>query len=271
MMRWVLLTLLILNGAYFLWQRHATDLPGSGAHRVAVTGAELRLASEVPQALHGTEAAPGQEDEREPPAPKIEAQRSTAAEKESEPAQPAMPAPESVESQSEAAATEAIAQAAQPELRACYTIGPFLLVNDVSKTAEMFEGAEGMAAQQRAAADRSQVGFWVYVPSAESLQAARAVLRDLQSKDIREVLIISEGVKANSISAGVYSVEAQAQQRRDTIRALGYQAEIDPLYRTQAQYWLDVELTTSKTIPAKLWKRVVNSFPNITRTERPCE
>ena len=238
-MRWIVITLFVINAAYFVWQQQfvATQISATPA----TTDKQLRLASEVQEIATPVAEAP-----------------------------PVAEPPASTETKTEQK-TPPVTETQRPQPLACYSIGPFMLVNDVSNTARIFEGTEAIATQQRATAERNQIGFWVYVPPLESLQAARTVLRDLQNRDVHEVLIISEGVKANAISAGVYNVEAQAQERRDSIRALGYKAEIDPLYRTQPQYWLDVELTKSKTIPAKLWQKVSKNFPNITQTPRSCE
>lgn len=255
-MRWIVITLLVINAAYFVWQRQfAVDT--AAVVPTVVTDKQLRLASE----LNAVTA---------PVAPVAEQPHGANSNDDKNRQQHAVAVPSSnkgVETQSPAPAVDPVPS----RLRACYSIGPFLLVNDVSSTAKIFDGVDGVATQQRATAERSQVGYWVYVPPLDTLQAARAVLRDLQNREIRDVLVISEGAKANAISAGVYNVEGQAQERRDAISALGYKAEIDPLYRTQAQYWLDVELMKSQAIPAKLWQKVVKNFPNITRTERPCE
>lgn len=242
-MRWIFITLLFINAAYFIWQQQFAADQTSAAAPHRASDRELRLASEAGAV---------------PPMPRAE---------QSPPPPPSATVPATTTS----AKTQPPAASERAKPRACYSIGPFLLVNDVSNTAKVFEGADGIATQQRAAAERSQVGYWVYIPPLDSLQSARTVLRDLQKREIREVLIISEGEKANAISAGVYNVEAQAQERRDVISALGYLAEIDPLYRTQPQYWLDIELMKTQTIPAKLWQKVSRNFPNITRTEHPCE
>lgn len=250
-MRWIFITLLLINTAYFVWQQQfaADQASVTAPHRAS--DKQLRLAAE-----RGAT----------PPLPSAD-----------QPQSQSMVAAQTPPRSVDVPATTTLAQVQAPAAserakpRACYSIGPFLLVNDVSNTAKVFEGTDGIATQQRAAAERNQVGYWVYIPPLDSLQSARTVLRDLQKREIREVLIISEGEKANAISAGVYSIEGQAQERRAAISALGYQAEIDPLYRTQPQYWLDIELMKTQTLPAKLWQRVSRNFPNITKTEHPCE
>ncbi len=251
-MRWIVITLVVINAAYFIWQQQFMATPKVAISSSPAMDKALRLAADVGKnPAPDVSVVPEPAQPQEPPFNNAQQQVSTPPPtKTDEP-----PAP----------------KIAPPSIRACYSVGPFLQVNDVSNSAKIFAAAEGIATQQRAAAERTQAGYWVYVPPFDTLSAARAVLRDLQNREVRDVLVISEGAKANAISAGVYNAEAQAQERRDAIRAYGYRVEIDALFRTQPQYWLDVELMNTQTIPAELWQKVIKKFPDIKRTEQPCE
>ena len=154
--------------------------------------------------------------------------------------------------------------------QACYTIGPFFIVSDVARVAKQIE-SNGIITQQRAAAERKRVGLWVYIPPAETLQDAREILRQLQEKDIHDALIISEGAKANAISAGVYRVSGRAEARKAEINVIGYNAVVEPLYRTQPQYWLDLELFRQTWIPKKTWQTLSKEFPGIGQQKSACE
>lgn len=245
-MRWIVITLIAINIAYFAWQQLSMPTPTPTVSSQTATNNSLRLASEmraVTPAVEEPQRLPEQSDQPQSA--------------ESLPVEtPELPAPVKV---------------TPPSIKTCYSVGPFSLMDDVRSASRMFEREKGIETQQRAAGERSQAGYWVYVPPFDNLSAARAVLRDLQNRDIRDVLVISEGAKANSISAGVYNVEAQAEERRDSIRVHGYKAEIEALFRTQPQYWLDVELIDMPKIPRVLWSNVTKRFTNIKRTERKCE
>ncbi len=241
-MRWIVITLLVINVAYFVWQQPFMVESTAPASPINMSSKPLRLASEL------VTLAP------ESPEPDV-----------SSPPESAKPSPEEI------VVAPVPVEAKTPSIKICYSVGPISLMSDVSSISKMFEKVEGIETQQRAAAERSQAGYWVYVPPFDTLSAARAVLRDLQNRNIRDVLVISEGAKANSISAGVYNVESQAEERRDSIRAYGYKADIEALFRTQPQYWLDVELTNQQTIPTNLWNQVVKRFPGTKRTKRTCE
>ncbi len=158
----------------------------------------------------------------------------------------------------------------RPEAQACITIGPFSLVSDVSQAAGYFMD-EDVSAQQRAAAAKRRAGFWVYIPPQRSLNEAREVLHYLQANDIEDALIIAEGSKENSISVGVYANENKAERRKKVIDAIGYTVNIEPLYRTQPQYWLDLELWTANELPAQQWNRIINRFPSVSQEKHNCK
>ncbi len=154
--------------------------------------------------------------------------------------------------------------------KACFTVGPFSIISDVSLAASLFDGKE-ITTQQRAAAARRRAGYWVYIPPQGSLQGAREVLRYLQSKGIEDALIIAGGSKENSISVGVFSNPDKAERRQKSISNLGYVVEVEPLYRTQPQYWLDLEMWKGTSIPADIWSNMASKFPSVSAEKRRCQ
>ena len=175
-----------------------------------------------------------------------------------------------------AASPEPAKRSAPPTLgpheiaKACFTVGPFSMVSDVSQAASLFDGKE-ITTQQRAAAARRRAGYWVYIPPQGSLQGAREVLRYLQSKGVEDALIIAGGSKENSISVGVFSNPDKADRRQKSIARLGYDVEVEPLYRTQPQYWLDLELWKGRAIPAEIWANMERKFPSVSAEKRSCQ
>ncbi len=230
-MRLVILLLLLANVAFFAWQRLAPADAPAAVTDPAMVGKPMLLWSEW--------KARQQERARQAPAPQV-------------------------------ASAQGPTLGPHPEAKACYTIGPFSIVSDVNRAASFFDGEE-ITTQQRAAAARRRAGFWVYIPPQPSLQAAREVLRYLQSKGVEDALIIAEGKKENSISVGVFSNPDKAERRREAISALGYPVEVEPLYRTQPQYWLDLELWTTTRIPAEIWARMERRFPSVKVERHACQ
>jgi len=153
--------------------------------------------------------------------------------------------------------------------KACYAVGPFLLMSDVGAAAEIFERHQIYAAQ-RAKAQRKQVGYWVYVPPLASVEAANAALKRIQESGLLDVQLITEGTKANALSVGVYQAASQAEQRSNMIDDMGLAVKTEPLYRTQPQYWLDVELMDTTKLSSKIWNEVSSGRPNIRQERRKC-
>ena len=248
-MKWIALVLLVLNLSYCTWQtlgiNHAKAEDRASLWRPA--GDQLLLWEEWGGDEVLQEAGSASPPEAEPEPPPV--------------ATAAVAAPDVVDP--EPAADE-------PQPQACYTLGPFYLVHDVSRVAEVFE-TRGVTTRQRAAAERKQGGFWVFIPPRPTLRNAREVLRQLQGNGIHDPLIITEGRRANAISVGVYSSQVNAEERHDAILQLGYTAEIEPLQHTQPVYWLDVELRTQSEIPRGLWRIVADDFPNLTQKNIECD
>lgn len=169
-----------------------------------------------------------------------------------------------------AAKTAAAPTANRGTPKACYTLGPFYLVHDVSRAATDFE-TRGATTQQRAAAERKQGGYWVFIPPLPSLQNARNTLRELKTNNVDDLLIIAEGRKENAISVGVFSSQVKAEQRRNEIARFGFTANIEPLQHTQPLYWLDIELWKQTTLPDDLWRKMASDFPNLSQQRRACQ
>jgi len=153
---------------------------------------------------------------------------------------------------------------------ACYSVGPFLLISDVKGVAQLF-GRSSISTKERSEALRKQVGYWVYIPPMASKQLAKSALQRMKESDVNDAMIISEGTKANAISAGVYKTEALGKERQNALVKLGYKAKVEPLFRTQPQYWLDLELMKSTQLPDRLWREVTAGYPNIKQLRHKCE
>jgi len=150
---------------------------------------------------------------------------------------------------------------------ACYSVGPLLLSSDVKSVSQLFRQAD-IPVQERPEIIRKQVGYWVYVPPLPSAQQARDALSKIKEVDAQ---IITEGTKANAISVGVYKTEALGAEQRKILAKLGFKARLEPLFRTQPQYWLDLELMTETQMPDTLWGEISAGYPRIKQLRRKCD
>lgn len=279
-MKWVMLFLLLANGVYLAVQLSSEPPAEESVQRFPFKGKELLLLSEKEKLDEAKAFAEANRDKRLQ-ALKVEqaAKAKTAKAAKPKPEPKPKPAPAAKPAPKVAAAPPkpapkpipkpAPSQVATPSVKACYAVGPFLLMSDAAAAAQVFERSQIFAAQ-RSKAQRKQVGYWVYIPAMASAEIANSALRKIQDSGLLEAQVISEGTKANALSIGVYQSSSQADARRRMIDDLGYPAEVEPLYRTQPQYWLDVELIDSTKLSSKVWNEVSSGRPNIRQERRKC-
>jgi cell division protein FtsN len=250
-MKWVALTLLLLNGVFLVVQLNKEQAPPATVERHPISGQRLMLVSEQQQLEKAKAFA---EKNRREQLAKAKAKAQT-------------PPPSS----GTKASTSAVeAPASRSSARACYRVGPLLLIGDLRSVASQFRSKD-ITVRERSEVIRKQAGYWVYIPPLETQEQARDTLYRIKEHDLKDALIISEGSKANAISIGVYKTKEQGEEQRSSLDKLGFKARVEPLYRTQAQYWLDLELLHSTQIPAGVWAKVSAGYPNVEQLRRKCE
>lgn len=264
-MRWVVVALLVLNLGYFGWQSvapapvaTAADIPPGKRLMLLVEQPEtmVRLNGRAGTAIPGTATDAGHGP----------TSTASVAEIEERP-----PLTEHVRKETAAGQAEDAKQTrkGKPAL-ACYSLGPFASSADAGRAVAAVEKA-GLTVQQRAGTERKQVGYWVYVAPQKSLADARNVLRDLKEREIGDAIIIAEGEKENAVSVGVFPIQAQADERRARVEAAGYRVIVDPLYRTQPQYWLDIEFAPGEAAMEAAWAQVRRDFAEVGSQGRKCD
>ncbi len=296
-MKWVMLLLLLLNGLYFTLQFNSSPIVDEVEQRSPFEGKDLVLLAEkegadeakkrVEQSINARLSV--LQDKQELTPEKKEPEKIAAklivkpepqpvVKLKEKPAQLVVKAPVQTKPESKPKFESKPKVESRPEpangarlslAKACYTVGPFLLMSDVASAASIFDRA-GIYAEQRSKAQRKQVGYWAYVPPLASADKAAAALKKIKDSGVSDVQVILSGNKANALSAGVYQAVARAEKRRQLIAALGYSVKVEPLYRTQPQYWLDVELMQSTKLSSRLWKELSDSRPNIRQERRKC-
>lgn len=79
--------------------------------------------------------------------------------------------------------------------------------------------------------------FWVYLPPAETREAALRKLRELHARSI-DSFVVSDGEFARAISLGSFQSRASAVGVKDRLRAAGYEAEIREQVKDVKQVWV---------------------------------
>ncbi len=283
-MKWVAISLLLLNGIYLAVQLNKDQETEKPVNRFPFGGPELMLvvekekldkAKQLAEKNRQKALAQARSDKRKKKPVKTVAQAPTTVKPKPAPApkpKPASPPPPkpAAKPAPKPASPAAIASATSSNAMACYSVGPFLLISDVKGMSQLFKRAD-IIVRERSDTLRKQVGYWTYVPPFASLQEAKGALSLMKGNGIDSALIITEGTKANAISVGVYKTEERGKEQQKVIIAIGYPAKVEPLFRTQPQYWLDLELMKSTKVPDKIWREVIAGYPDLQQLRRKCE
>ena len=173
-----------------------------------------------------------------------------------EPADPDAPVPELAEPRG--------TEAELASLR-CLQIGPFLTqadlrraVNALTPTAERIQFRE-----TRVLANR---GFWVYLPAQASREAALAAARALSAKGLRDYYVVTAGERENTISLGLFRDVANAETRRDQVRAAGFEPELQPRTDDIPNYWIDLAVQ-----PDVDWRVRMGGYVGVGTQDVACE
>lgn len=249
-MKWVAISLLLLNGILLALQLNKPKQTEQAVERFPFDGPNLVLLAEKEALDKANQSAAKNTSQSDVSI--ITAQPTTAAKVAPTPS----PVPKSVVNSKSTA-------------MACYSVGPFLLISDIKNVSQLFRRS-AIITRERSEALRKQIGYWLYITPMASPQLAREALRQMQESDVSDAMIISEGSKANAISVGVYKTRNLARERQNLLAQLGYEAKVEPLFRTQPQYWLDLELMDLTQLPDRLWQEATADYPKIKQLRRKC-
>lgn len=87
--------------------------------------------------------------------------------------------------------------------------------------------------------------FWVYLPPAETREAALRRLRELHARSI-DSFVVSDGEFARAISLGSFQSRASAVGVKDRLKAAGYEAEIREQVKDVKQVWVVLSDATAQ-------------------------
>ena len=176
------------------------------------------------------------------------------------------------EEESEPGSTETLAEPDSPpeptpgmDRLACVEIGPFLTQADLRRAMNAFTpSAERLQFREtRALASR---GYWVYLPAQGSRDAALAAARELSGKGLRDYYVVTAGERENTISLGLFRELANAQQRHDQVRAMGFDAQLQPRSDEIPNYWIDLAVEASFD-----WRSRIAGYTGVTGAPIICQ
>lgn len=146
----------------------------------------------------------------------------------------------------------------------CAEIGPFLTQADLRRVMNAFApSAERI--QFRETRTLTNRGYWVYLPAQRSRDAALSVARELSAKGLRDYYVVTSGERENMISLGLFQNLENARQRHEQLRALGFDARLQPRSDEIPNYWIDLAAG-----PGHDWSAPLGSQGSATVTLVPC-
>ncbi|MFW2373327.1 MAG: SPOR domain-containing protein [Gammaproteobacteria bacterium] len=151
---------------------------------------------------------------------------------------------------------------------ACFTLGPFKDKGLSDKAMAMLKG-KVKNLEHRTLEENEQHRYWVYIPSLQSRAEAIAKSKELAKKKIKDYYIIQSGSKNNGISLGNFKEKGHAYRRLESLKGMGFEVEIEPIYHTYTVHWLDYQLVGEQSVE----KEILLEFQDdgVARLNRPCE
>ena len=172
--------------------------------------------------------------------------------------QPAEPAP-------------AALQSAQLE-GGCFTLGPF---RDLDKLRSLTREIKSYVTEAdfRGKEERGQAIYWVYLTPEKSRKEAIETGKRLKSRKIKDFYIIRDGAKVNGISLGHFRNKTGAYGLAKKVTNLGFDVNVEPIFKSYTIYWLDYQLAEGVTIPEKIFDKYTTNTnkDKVTRLKRECD
>ncbi len=160
----------------------------------------------------------------------------------------------------------AVTSKAKPAGDLCYTLGPFSEMKTLRLVTREIKDYV-VEASFRSKEEQEQTMFRVLLRPVGSKQEAKALIKELVSKNIRDYFIITEGPNRNGISLGYFSDKGRAYKHAARVSRLGFDATAEPVFRSYTIYWLDYRIRAGNEIPQKIFDDYLeNSSQRLSRT-----
>jgi hypothetical protein len=147
----------------------------------------------------------------------------------------------------------------------CHTLGPYkdhMAAKDAFNEITHF----GKEASIRTEMIRESAGYWVYLKAA-SEQESKTYIEALMNKGIDDYYRTGR----NQISLGIYNGIQGARKREASMSALGLSPLVEPYYREQAVYWIDVIEMERNKVGDREWAAYLDTYPEGVRNSVECE
>ena len=149
----------------------------------------------------------------------------------------------------------------------CYTLGPF---RDLGKLRAVTRGIKSyvVEASYRSHEEKEHAMFWVFLKPVADYSHAKILADSLKKKKVSDYFIIKSGLKKNGISLGHFRDKDRAYNHSAHIKTLGFESDVEAIFKDYTIYWLDYEVDQGKNIPESLFEKHLTG--KINRLLREC-
>jgi hypothetical protein len=131
--------------------------------------------------------------------------------------------------------------------------------------------ALGVSVKQRQVSQRKPIGYWVYLPSFKTYDAALKRVKALQKKGMTDLFIMGKGEHKNAVSLGLFKSKDAADERYRLIKGMGLSVLMDTQYRVKTLAWLDLAVPGNETTTIASLTEVEEEHSSTNLTQRKCE
>lgn len=150
----------------------------------------------------------------------------------------------------------------------CYSLGAFR-TNEEATGAVMQLKAQGWLSLARKADERVPKGYWVFIPPSRNTADAKKTLREMHAANV-DSFLITKGPNTNAISVGIYSDRKYAEERRDELRAKGFDIKLEERFTTQSQFWVDMMPEGTLRLTDDVRHKIMIDFPGAELRQSAC-
>ncbi len=112
-------------------------------------------------------------------------------------------------------------------------------------------------------------GYWVYLEPKASRREALRMLGELQSKRI-DSYVIPKGDLVNGISLGMFSKKALSDARVKDMRAIGLDPKVEEIERTYREVWVMLNPGEDSKMSKLTWERTTQGIKDLQRRQNYC-
>nr|VFK07978.1 MAG: hypothetical protein BECKLPF1236A_GA0070988_100126 [Candidatus Kentron sp. LPFa]VFK25756.1 MAG: hypothetical protein BECKLPF1236C_GA0070990_100252 [Candidatus Kentron sp. LPFa] len=262
-MKWVFYLLVMINIAYFAWQRgHVEPSPAASPE-----APKLVLPAQVERLLLFDEVDPDSLELRAAAASPAERRKSISPAASKTALKP--PSEPTVEPAAESKPATRVAKTQQKlekeGIPLCRKIGPLPRKTKPDAVKAWLKG-RGITTISRTEQHKVLL-HWVYFPPYKTLAEANEYADRLKEDGVKDIYVLPKGGMQRAISVGIFSKRSSLEKRVADLRKKGYTPAVGSRLRTEKATWLHTVSSTKATFPETNFGR---KFPLLAVARTAC-